>query len=188
MNLEEYKKFLEENAYFEEKEAIKVVEAILDYHMKGNFIEAELFPRFIFNTDKEKLEYDLLIILKHDNKRFERKIGIEFKETDVKKVISQAVARRKYVDFQYIATLSNVWLNYIDMVVMSYFGLGWVIFEKDFAKMIFPARYHHHSDYAESIINFIIEQKLRKEANKVVDDAINKINNHLSKLDRYGVI
>lgn len=186
MNLEEYKKFLEENAYAEEFEAIKVVKEVLDYHYLFNeakYSKPELYPRFILNTDKEKLEYDLLIILRHDNKRFERKIGIEFKDTDIKKVISQAVARKKYVDYQYIATM-NVWLNYTDIVVLSYFGIGWVIYMKDFAKMIFPARFNNVG-YAESIVDFIINQKLKKEADKLKKEIDTKVKETIEKLDRW---
>ena len=42
---------------------------------------------------------DLLMVLKHSNKRYERKIGVEFKETAMEKVLSQACLRKNYVDY-----------------------------------------------------------------------------------------
>jgi len=182
MDINEYKKFIMEKGYKEEREAINIVNVILQYHNQKGY-DFSLYPRFIANIDGEKLEYDLLIILKGERK-FERKIGIEFKQNDIKKVISQAVARRKYVDYQYIAT-KNIWLNYDDIAVMCYFGLGWIIYMDNFAKIIFPSRFYDTGITTRSILNFIIHEKLRKEADKVVKEAVDKIKERVSKLDKW---
>jgi len=182
MNLEEYSKFIEEHGYYEEKEAVRVVRKILDYHINYNYTEYdsyELYPRFIFSGDREKIEMDLLIILRHPKKRYERKIGVEFKETDMRKVLSQAITRRKYVDYMYVAT-KNVFLTYKEILIMCFFGLGWIIWEEGFAKMIFPARYTTTDYIFEDIINSILRMKLEEKKEEIKEE-IDKI----VKLDEF---
>ena len=121
---------------------------------------------------------DLLIVLRHEKKLYERKIGVEFKETDTKKVISQAITRKKYVDYMYVAT-RNVPVTYKEIFLMSYFGIGWIIWEEDFAKMIFPARYTTTEYIFEELINTAIRLKLREKEEKIrelarLDDFVRK--------------
>ena len=180
MNLEEYEQFIKENGYYEEKEAINVVNVILEHH-NGNYT-ADFLPRFIAKIDNDRLEFDLLILLKHNKHGFDRKIGVEFKETDISKVIWQAVARSRYVDYQYIAT-KNVSMGYEDIIVLSYFRIGWIVYFDGFAKMIFPAKFYDASDTVRNVVNFVIEEKIKKEADKVVEEVKNK----LEKLDYWEV-
>ena len=188
MNIEEYKKFLELKGNKEEQEALRVVDVILNHYVDYSWANysrknAEFYPRFFFKDDKNRIEMDLLIILPHERKRFERKIGVEFKESDAKKVISQAVIRKKYVDYMYIAT-RNIMFTHEDVIILSYFGIGWVIWGKNFAKIIFPARFHHVG-YVDSVVNFIIEEKLKKEAEKLKREIDMKIKEARERLDRW---
>ena len=188
MNYEEYKKFIEENANKEESEALEVVNEILRHHIDGNWAEysreqVEFYPRFVFNGEKERIEMDLLMILKHEKERYNRKIGIEFKEYDSQKVLSQAITRRKYVDYMYVAT-RNIAFSYKEVFLMPYFGIGWVIWENGFAKMIFPARYTTTDYIFEEIINLAIELKLG-EKQKEIEEKVSSIMEKASTLDRF---
>lgn len=145
MNFEEYIEFIKRKGNFEEKEAERVVEEILKHHIDYTWTDysrdnVEFYPHFVFNGEKEKIEMDLLIVLKHPNSKYDRKIGVEFKETAISKVLSQAIIRKNYVDYMYVAT-KNITLNYKHIFLMSYFGIGWIVWDKSFAKMVFPARY-----------------------------------------------
>jgi len=189
MNLEEYKKFLESNGNKEEREAIRVIDEILKQHIDRTWAEyykskVKLFPRFVFNGDKERIEMDLLIILEHSKQHYNRKVGVEFKETDVNKVIAQAIIRRKYVDYMYIAT-RDIPFMHREVFLLSYFGIGWIIWMEDFAKMIFPARFHYPTDSIEDMVNFLIEQKLKKEVDKLKEEIDKKVNEAREKLDRW---
>ena len=188
MDYEEYKKFIEENANKEEREAIRVVDEILRQHIDRTCAEyikskAKFFPRFVFNGDKERIEMDLLIVLEHPKQRYDRKIGVEFKETDADKVIAQAIVRRKYVDYMYIAT-RDIPFTYKEVFLLSYFGIGWIIWKEDFTKMIFPARYTTTEYIFEEIINLAIELKLR-EKQKEIEEKVSSIMKKASTLDRF---
>jgi len=180
MNFEEYKKFMEERRNKEEREAIRVVDEILKYHIDYRWTEydrddVEFYPHFVFNGEKERIEMDLLMVLKHSNKRYERKIGVEFKETAMEKVLAQACLRKNYVDYMYIAT-RNIELNYKHILIMSFFGIGWVIWEEGFAKMIFPAKYTSTESVFEELINTALRLKLKEKGEKISD---------LMKLDKF---
>ena len=115
MNLEQYKKWLEEHANKEERQAYAVVERIVEYHQNRAYAnlmkDVDVFPRKKLNG----LEFDLVIYLHIKSKRPEHRtredilIGVEFKESDMNKVIKQAIARREFVDYMYIATSCRAW-------------------------------------------------------------------------------
>ena len=184
MNFEEYKKFIEERRNKEEREAIRVVDVILKYHVDERWSEysrdsVELYPHFVFNGEKERIEMDLLIVLKHPNSRYERKIGVEFKETDVEKVLAQACLRKNYVDYMYIAT-RDIKIDYKHVFIMSFFGIGWIIWEEGFAKIIFPARYTTTDYIFEDLINTALRVKLEEKKEEIKRE-IDKI----VKLDKF---
>ena len=84
MNLEEYEKWLEENGYNEEANAIGVVNEILRYHMKSDdYQDVQLYPHHIIKQGNNRFEFDLVIHLIHKHEAFSKWIGVEFKEGDV---------------------------------------------------------------------------------------------------------
>lgn len=182
-NLEQYKRFLEEKGNFEEREALAVVKELVSYHTEGTKLRlVDLQPHLWVEGEGERFEIDLLLTLasetKYQGRRFraERKIAVEFKESDIKRVISQAVTRKPYVDYVYIATRSWVTLDYYDLFVMGYYGIGWVIWDKDFAKIIVPAKFHapvHALEYlVEDAVRRHLEKALSKMNAKVTEKSI----------------
>jgi len=182
VNLEQYKKWLEKNGNQEEQKAYEVVNEIIEYHTKEGWSEKEIeelqvYPRHILTKDKNRIEFDLVIKIKWKTKvlgtekyRFyERLIGVEFKETDIPKVITQAIARREFVDYMYIATWAQ-YLNYHDVFLLSYFGIGWVTWRKH-AVLVIPAKYSHHPETMQSLLNSLIEKRLAE----VFDDKIKSL-------------
>ena len=179
MNLEEYKKWLEENSNKEERGALNVVETILEYHEEGRlYEEVELFPRYILTRDNERIEFDLLIKLKHKwSRRYDTMIGIEFKEYDIRKVIMQACRRREFVDYMYIATRSLL-IDYPDLFTLAYFGIGWILYDEDFARMVILSKWRNPM--------FSFEQLIDRYVQTIVEEKIeNKVKS--ITLDKFGV-
>ncbi len=167
MNLEEYKKWLEQNGNQEEKMAYDVVKVILYHHTLNIYSDykVDLHPRRVFNTKKERLEFDLLIELEWEsNRKYKRLIGVEFKETDFSKVVVQAIARREFVDYMYVAT-RNVIPDKVDLFRLFDFGIGWVIWSEDFVKLLYPASYYRAGNVV-SLIEYlsrkILEEKIEE--------------------------
>jgi len=155
MDLEEYKEWVKENGNKEEVCAIEVIDEILKYHIELNdakFESIEVLPHKVIVREKERLEFDLIIKLKHSKSFYDRLIGVEFKEYDIQKVVRQAVRRREFVDYMYIATRS-VAMDYPEIFLLTYFGIGWVVYFEDFAKMIVPARYQDPSHIFERVVD-----------------------------------
>jgi len=169
MNLEEYREWLKENGNNEEVMAYEVAKRIVNYHMTVNWAsdyEVRCYPRKVFQTDKERLEFDLILEVEWEsNRKYKRLIGIEFKETDFSKVIVQAIARRDFVDYMYIAT-RNVIVDPLDILRLVDFGIGWVIWEEGFVKLMFPAKYCRCSQ---------VYRLLRYLAEKAVEDVIREM-------------
>lgn len=172
MNLEEYRRWLRQNGNQEEQMAYEIAKRIIDYHLAG--VQAcdwseELYPRFWYNTGKEKLEYDLLIKLTWKNKRrYERLIGIEFKETDFRKVVTQAVARSSYVDYMWVAT-NMVIPDTATLLELIDYGIGWVIWDDNFVKILIPARYGR--GHLVEMFRYLAERELRNAAERLLNDA-----------------
>lgn len=175
MNLEEYKKWLEKKGNLEEREAFRVVEEILNYHQSNfkTYKIVQLFPRVKFKG----MEFDLLIFLSDEVKPVEEKdywdrlIGVEFKETDTKIVIKQAILRTEYVDYQYIAT-KNVYLDYPEIFLMTLFGIGWVVWGNNFAKLIVPARWKPHYEKINELVNYLINTRMEDLIKSVVNKSL----------------
>ncbi|MFA4663339.1 hypothetical protein [Pyrococcus kukulkanii] len=167
MNLEEYREWLREHGNLEEANALGVLDVIVRHHTAGTNLELkEVHPHVWLNGNNEKLEFDLLIILRN-RKGHVRRIGVEFKEGDVKKVLAQAIARQPYVDYMYIATRSWVTLDFEDLFVMGYYGIGWVVWEEGFAKMIVSAKYHSPASSLEYMIERAVKIKVEEEFSKL---------------------
>jgi len=171
MNFEQYKRWLEKKANREERGALEVVKAILKHHNSDGTWKEFFFPRTVFKG----MEFDLIIFLAKKKKKleeadyFDRVIGVEFKETDVKRVIKQAILRKEYVDYQYIAT-RDVYMDYPDVFLLTLFGIGWVVWGKGFAKIVVPARMRDISYRVDHLVNELINVKLKG----VIEDAIQK--------------
>ena len=168
VNLEEYKKFLEEKGHFEERNALGVVNEILGYHMEGSeYRDVQFFPHHIIRQGNNRFEFDLAIHLIHKYEGFNKWIGVEFKEFDVKKVVRQAVARREFVDYMYIAT-RGVHLDFDDLLLLSYEGIGWVIWNEEFANLIVPSKYYPPAKSLDAMIGLHIYYMAEKEAKNIV--------------------
>lgn len=172
MNLEEYREWLSQNANKEEASAYEVAKEIIDYHNSfwgmDEPSKVELFPRKVITHSGDRLEFDLVIVISwvrktfHYKRTYTRTIGVEFKETDISKVIQQAMKRRDYVEYMYIATRSNVVLNHLEHILMAEFGIGWVVWEENFAKMVIPSHYQYPVHSIMDIISHLVKKTVDK--------------------------
>jgi hypothetical protein len=169
MNLKEYKEWLNKNGKREEKRAYDVANCIVDWHLRRIIYEdlnIEVYPRHWIFTEKERLEFDLLMHLEwRSDRKYRRVIGIEFKESDFRKVVSQAVIRREYVDYMWIAT-RNIVPNVESLILLLDSGIGWILWERDFIKILIPAKYHRGS------IKYLIEHLAKVEVDRVVRELV----------------
>lgn len=175
MDLEEYRGWLKENGNKEEAAAYEVAKRIVNYHTVE--VDADLYvkcyPRRVFQTEKERLEFDLVIEVEWEsNRKYKRLIGVEFKEYDADKVVVQAIAKRPFVNYMYVAT-RNILMDPVNILRLSDFGIGWVVWEiytdsdETFTKIIFPAKYNRHGDVygllrylASRAIEEVLEEKM----------------------------
>ena len=172
MNLEEYQEWLKQNANKEEASAYEVAKEIIDYHNSfwgmDEPSKVELFPRKVITHNGDRLEFDLVIVISwvretfHYKRTYTRTIGVEFKETDISKVIQQAIKRRDYVEYMYIATQRNVVLNHLEHILMAEFGIGWVVWDENFAKMVFPSHYQYPVHSIMDIISHLVKKTVDK--------------------------
>jgi hypothetical protein len=163
MNLEEYREWLKENSNQEEKMAYEVAQKIVNYHISDWAADYEVscHPRKVFQTDKERLEFDLIIELEWEsNRKYRRLIGVEFKETDFGKVVVQAIARCDFVDYMYVAT-RNVIPDSYDLLRLFDFGIGWIVWEEDFVKLLFPAHFRRYSGVSR-LIDYLARRALEQ--------------------------
>lgn len=167
MNLEEYRRWLSQNGNKEEAQADRVAEVVLNFHSpEHNDYNYSLHPRKVVHFDGGKLEFDLLVHLSWtgDNGHiYDRLIGVEFKETDMCKVVKQAVARRDLVDYMYIAT-RNVWLSERELMQLFFYNIGWIVwFDDGFAKLVLP------SLSGDARYKWILMNIVEREVKKVID-------------------
>jgi len=166
MNLEDYRKWLKKYGNYEEAQADKVAELLINFHApdSGDYL-CQLFPRKVIHFEGGRLEFDLVIHLSwtgDNGHTYDRLIGVEFKETDTRKVVMQAIARRDLVDYMYIATRS-VWLSGEELLDVFYYNIGWVVwFDEGPAQLVLPSRQNQQSyrDYLRCI--------LEREAERVI--------------------
>lgn len=166
MKLEEYKEWLKEKGNNEEVMAYEIAKKIIWWHDEGRGAEEEIFPRHILTEGNERIEFDLLIKLKWETngRTYERLVGVEFKETDMKKVIMQAIRRRDYVDYMYIAT-RNLLIDFIDLFHLADFQIGWLIYDEEdrFVKLLVPSRMKY---------SMAVTELIRALAEKAVNEAV----------------
>ena len=163
MNLKEYKKWLEEHANKEERQAYKVVEEILNMHYAPSFPNEQIYPRKRY----EGIEFDLLILLQDGKGNTHRVIGVEFKETDIHKVIAQAIIRKRYTDYMYIATKPILDVGYFHIFMMCYYGIGWIVFLPDIAYPIIKSR--RSGGDIDSLVNYLIEKEIEKKVDEKIE-------------------
>ena len=178
MTFEEYKAWLENNRNKEEAMAEEVVKEILKEHVEDRWIATDYKPYFtprkVINIDGRRLEFDLIIHLKDVTERdknitFDRLIAVEFKENDLQKVVRQAIIRRWYVDYMYIATMP-IPMNPKELILMSYMHIGWVVWDKN-KNIAFVAMHSflRDSDRLNDIIFTLVENRLEEIARYTVD-------------------
>jgi len=180
MNLEEYREWLKQNANKEEASAYEVAEEIINYHNSfwgmDEPSKVELFPRKVITHNGDRLEFDLVIVISwvrdvfHYKMTYTRTIGVEFKESDISKVIQQAIKRRDYVEYMYIATRNGV-LNHLEHILMAEFGIGWVVWDDGFAKMVIPSHYQ----YPVHSIMYIVEHLVKKAVDKYLEEKMKEV-------------
>jgi len=183
MNFNEYCKWWEKHKNYEEKLAPQVVEKICWVHgLKKD--ELQLFPRKFLETEQGRMEFDLVIAFS-DKWKIGRLIGIEFKESDFRKVITQAILRRDYVDYMYIATKPFVASHELScFFMMLLYGIGWVIWGKQEAHLIFKSRYcYPPEERLHEIVNTLARVKLRKSLSNLSGDKIITLERWLSECE-----
>ena len=177
MKLEEYKEWLKKKGNYEEVAAYKVAKKIVDWHTSDidcSKLDVEVYPRHVLSRKdllsekEERIEFDLVIKLvwtTTKGRRYERLIGVEFKEYDMRKVVIQAIRRRDFVDYMYVAT-RNIVVDYTDLFYLADFGIGWLIYDDDgFVKMLIPAKYSYGSGVYE-----LLKSLAEKAVNEVLED------------------
>jgi len=179
MDLEEYKEWLKKSGNKEEEGALNVVEKILERHETGRTNFVQLFPHFRYKG----IEFDLLILLSDkkidinkldETLGFHRLIAVEFKETDIKKVVGQAIVRKEFADYIYVATKYSTY-DYVDIFLMALFGIGWVLFDKSFAKIILPAKYYETPKYKiKELVDALLSQKFKEVVEEVAKEKFNE--------------
>ncbi len=179
MNLEEYRDWLKKNGNLEESMAYEIANKIIEHHLSYNEPDdwdAELYPRKWLKNDRDNLEYDLLIHLTWKQsswtgvRTYQRLIGIEFKETDFRKVVDQAILRRRYVDYMWIAT-RDIFANEFSFLEMLEHGIGWVIWDEDFVKILIPAKYTRSEIGSTFMIRYLAEKEVERAVKDLMKDA-----------------
>lgn len=191
MSLDEYRKWLEENANQEEAMAYEVAKEVIRYHsMWKDDVEARLYPRKVFQNKKEKLEFDLVIEIEWESegwkvtRKIKRTIGVEFKETDIDKVIKQAIARRDYVHYMYIATKPATLMPQ-QLFLLADYGIGWVVWKKDeFANLVLGSRFERNADIT-TLLDYFARKSVEKAIKEIQEES--KVTRALSLLDFTGV-
>ncbi|RLF41901.1 MAG: hypothetical protein DRN18_03165 [Thermoplasmata archaeon] len=171
--MEEYRTWLKENANKEERQAYKVAELIVDYHTinRVSDYKIDIFPRKKING----IEFDLLIYIWVNSRDPEKRrywdtlIGIEFKETDMDKVLKQAIIRREFVDYMYIATNCRAW-EIEQLFLIALYGIGWIYWDNNFIKMILAPK--RHVNRVGDLINYLLDRKLEEIVEETVDRKI----------------
>ena len=179
MNLDEYREWIKRNGNQEEKMAYEIAKEVIEYHLSYNSPDdwsEKLYPRKWVRNEKDILEFDLLIELNWKQstwtgeRKYRRIIGIEFKETDFRKVVDQAILRSRYVDYMWIAT-RDVFADEFSFLEMLEHGIGWIIWDEDFVKILFPAKYTRSEIRSEFYIRYLAEKEVRRAVQNLMNDS-----------------
>lgn len=190
MTKEEYCEWLKDNGNKEEKKACDVVNLILEKHLeeRGYTVGYDVYfePHKLVTFEDKRLEYDLIIYLVHKdgNSVYDRKISVEFKEWDMRKVVYQAIKRSWYVDYSYIATRDIAPPPEV-LIEMIYMGIGWVVWGENFAFMPLHA-YMRYGDRLGNIISDLVRLKLEALIDQEVSDSLRK-KKKIKTLNDFGI-
>ena len=178
LTFEEYRQWLDKNKNKEEAMAEEVIKAILWEQVDSRWIatdyEPYFIPRKVINIDDRRLEFDLIIHLKDvtdrdKNIKYDKWIAVEFKETDLKKVVRQAILRRWYVDYMYIATMP-IPATPEELVLMAYTHIGWVVWDKNKNVAFVAMRsYKRYTDRLNDFLFTLVETRLSEVVHYTID-------------------
>ena len=139
MDFDSYERWLEENGNREEKQAIAIVSKILKYH-RLNISEVKFFPRKVIKRGRERVEFDLIMAYKLKRFKVERLIGVELKESDFQKAVHQAIVRKEFVHYMYIAVREPLLrFELPSLLLMTYYGIGLLVWNDKTALLIVPS-------------------------------------------------
>jgi len=107
---------------------------------------------------------------------------VEFKEYDMDKVLRQAVLRSAYTDYMYIAT-RNVLVEPEDLLILADYGIGWIIWDDGFVKMLIPSKFR------SSNVTRLMEHLARKAVERAIEEVKkeSRITKAMTLLDFAGV-
>ena len=154
LTLEQYREWLKEHGNNEEHKAADVAERIIEYQTYhyvttpfGEEPHVVLFPRQMVKADGKRYECDLVIEITWRTmyRKLSRmmRIGVEFKEWDFQTVVAQALERKPFFDFMYIATRPHVLSLTYDPIMFNWLikeGIGWVLWDDDLVYLLLPAK------------------------------------------------
>ena len=164
----EYLRWYKKNGIYEETLAPKVIEKICRIH-DIPLDSIRIYPRFMLDTGRGKIEFDM--ILKYvDGRGKERLVGIEFKIADFKKVVEQALVRREFVDYMYVATHTGIWFSgqFDAFFLMLYFGIGWILIGEKEVFLVMKARWNSRTtDKLLNVLQSLIIQKFKNELKNI---------------------
>lgn len=125
-------------------------------------------------------EFDYLLVGKTFG-GYERVIGVEYKDTDFPKAISQAIDRRQYVDYQYIVIklraydlITNFW---DDLATAKEHGIGILTVDyRGFPEMLLRAKYTKSKKTVyKEVMEWLEKQEQGKEEEDTWDEAQQRI-------------
>ena len=189
MTRDEYCEWLKENGNKEEKSACKVVDIILKEHLGDRWhvtdFDAFFEPHKVMVIDDERIEFDLIISLvaKNGYHGYDKKIAVEFKEIDAKKVVWQAARRLWFVDYAYIAT-RETYMPPEALIVMSFLGIGWIVWNEERAFLVLKS-FCRYGDRVSGVLSELVALKLRAILDKEIEERLNK-KMRLRKLTDFG--
>ena len=184
MNYGELEKWHKENANCEEKCMFNVIEKILYYHNLDKK-STMFYPRKVLTSKKERIEFDLLISYR-DNR--ERIIGIEFKEMDFQKAVFQAIVRRNFLDYIYVAIQEPINRFEIpDLFLVTYYGIGLIVWSDKNALLVLKSKMHHPDpNRMEELLDCVLKERLKRIFTK--QEQIKTLRNWLDNIKRGGKV
>jgi len=188
MTWDEYLKWWKEHKNNEEVMAPEVIKLIARHH-NIDLKEAKLCPRYILEDESTKIEFDLVIKYQVYQYRrpTERLLAIEFKETNFGKVIEQAMVRRKYVHYMYVAILPGTPdLDIPQFFVMLWFGIGLVFWDRMCAMLAIPAKYHYPTTWKLfEVLDTLAQVRLRSLVAAASPEEKEMLHEHVAKITEW---
>ena len=154
------REFVFEDPNEEERMYTKTVEELILNHHNVKLIKR--LRRFKINN-KPNLETDVVLLVSTPTKQINRTIGIELKQTDLIKAVTQAIERRKYFNWFYIVIGISVraFLEWIFRDTNLFFALKdydiGVILGYD-EIMLLPSKFYN----VFNLTNFVFQEEVVK--------------------------